>query len=57
MNKPDMPRVIDRQVHEHEVFLSFNSDSDAEWFHDWWAVEGWARFSAWAEGREADDAD
>lgn len=48
----DFPR---QSVADHEVFLSFNGDSQAEAFHDWWDDEGAVQFQDWLN-READRA-
>lgn len=44
---PDLPRTIEREIHEHEVFLSFTNDEDAYNFYDWWADEGEHLFNKW----------
>jgi len=44
---------IDREftVHlpEHRIMFSFQNDSGAEIFHDWWEDEGRERFDAYVE--------
>lgn len=45
----DMPERIERDIAEHEVFLSFYDDIGAEAFHEWWEEEGSARFREWCE--------
>jgi len=45
---PDSPREIDRSIHEHEIFLSFVNDVDAEMFNDWWNTDGFKAFEKWA---------
>jgi len=37
-------KQIDREIHEHEIFLSFNSDDEAQHFHEWWNMEGFDSF-------------
>jgi hypothetical protein len=37
---PDTPRQRTTSVAEHEVLLSFNDDSDAERFENWWRGHG-----------------
>lgn len=32
----DLPREIRRDIHEHEIFLSFVNDEDAALFAEWW---------------------
>lgn len=29
-----------RHIYDHEIFLSFNDDRDAELFYEWWNGEG-----------------
>lgn len=48
MNPPDESREITREVHEHEIFLSFTDDKDAELFSEWWNTKGWPAFEKWA---------
>lgn len=49
MIEPDIPDQIERDIADHEVFLSFNGDSDAILFREWFAVKGWPAFKKWAE--------
>jgi hypothetical protein len=44
------PRVIDREIHDHEVYLRFYGDSGAEDFWSWWHEKGEADFFAWEPG-------
>lgn len=37
------------RVAEHEVFMSFNGDSEALDFQEWWDDEGKAVFETWRE--------
>jgi len=37
---------------EHEIFLSFNDDSDAVMFYNWWNEIGETEFRKWAEPRD-----
>ena len=41
---------------EHEVWLSFAEDADAEMFVDWWGTKGWQGFAAWVVAHEEDYA-
>lgn len=34
-----------RQTYHHEVLLSFNNDSSAEFFREWWSEEGAMAFA------------
>ncbi len=45
------PETIDARVAEHEVFISFNNDSGAEAFHEFWHTEGKEAFEKWQEKR------
>jgi hypothetical protein len=40
---------ITRDIHLHEVFLSFNCDVQAEAFCDWWTGEGIEAFEEWTK--------
>ena len=55
---PYMPREIEyrRSVAEHEVFMSFNDDEDAEAFCDWIRDGGWVSFLAWFAVRDQEPA-
>lgn len=44
-------------VADHEVFLSFEGDSDAIAFHDWWYAVGSAAFANWLTKRKETDRD
>ena len=44
-----MPDQIKRDIHDHEIMLSFNSDVGAVIFHEWWVTEGEAAYQAYAE--------
>ncbi|MCC7424807.1 MAG: hypothetical protein IT428_31435 [Planctomycetaceae bacterium] len=48
VQQPDMPREIRRSIADHEVFLSFNGDDDAQLFYEWWNERGWEEFELWA---------
>lgn len=48
---PDMPESVTRSLYEHEVLLSFNSDSEALDFRDFITGAGWQAFVAWREQR------
>ena len=48
----DFERVVkgmrlSRDLAEHEVFMSFNDDSGAYAFQDWWSEEGEKQFAEW----------
>ena len=43
---------VEKRVAEHEIFLSFNNDEDAECFLVWWGRTGQSDFKAWAEPRD-----
>lgn len=51
MDEPTLRTEVERMIHDHEVFLSFVNDSDAELFHEWWNATGWESFRDWA-GKE-----
>ena len=42
---------VTRDVKEHEVFFSFNSDHHAEAFEDWWYSEGQSQFVEYVRNR------
>jgi len=50
MEDPRIKTTIERDVKEHEVFLSFDDDSDAHDFKDWWTDEGSYLFDCWVRG-------
>lgn len=37
---PEIKTVIEREIYEHEVLLSFINDDDAANFCDWWHLCG-----------------
>lgn len=43
---------VRRHAADHEVFMSFNGDSDAVAFREWWDDEGAKRFGAWLAKRD-----
>jgi hypothetical protein len=47
-------RTIDRDLHDHEVFLGFHADEGAEYFEYWLNTEGWKLFKEYLikEGKE-----
>ena len=49
IEEPDLRTTIERDIHEHEVFISFVNDEDAVLFHEWWQAHGWKAFKKWAE--------
>lgn len=40
-------------VADHEMFMSFNSDSEALAFFDWWHDKGSSAFAKWLEKEKA----
>ena len=40
-------KIIAREIHDHEVFLSFMDDSQAEAFIDWLGEHGVKSFQEW----------
>lgn len=46
---PDMDREFTTHVAEHEIYMSFNGDSDAALFEEWWNLKGLSAFQKWAE--------
>lgn len=48
----DFPRERTYHLAEHEVFLSFNGDSDAAAFTEWWDEEGAVVFQDWLNRQE-----
>ena len=42
-------RDFHRDIHEHEVFISFNNDSGAEAFMEWWWDKGEKAFNKWCD--------
>lgn len=50
--KVSVNELVTREVHEHEVFLGFNSDEHATDFLEWLQVGGWEGFMQWlGEGK------
>lgn len=43
------------RVAENEVFMSFNEDSEAIAFREWWNEEGAVGFFAWLREREKEN--
>ncbi len=48
----DIKDEIIRASKDHEVFLSFNGDDQAEAFLDWWADHGLQAFKNWIDENE-----
>lgn len=48
LDEPEPPESVRRDIHDHEVLLSFNADEHAELFREWWKETGWKQFKAWA---------
>lgn len=51
MDEPTLRSEVERNIAEHEVFMSFVNDSDAELFREWWNGPGWELFRDWV-GKE-----
>lgn len=51
---PVIKGMIDREIAEHEVFLSFNGDNDARFFQLWWDRTGEKTFLKWANAGKRD---
>lgn len=49
MNEPKIKTEFTHEVAEHEILLSFNGDSDAVFFYEWWNAKGWELFRKWVE--------
>lgn len=49
MDEPEIKSEFTREVHEHEILLSFNGDDDAVLFYEWWNAKGWELFRKWAD--------
>ena len=49
MNKKSHMEI---EIPIHEVLLSFNNDTGAEAFHDWWDSNGLDEFSKWCSKDE-----
>lgn len=45
-------RQITRDVHEHEIFMSFLNDEDAAFFDEWWNGDGSVLFQKFLDTRE-----
>lgn len=54
MDEPTLRTEIEREIAEHEVFLSFVNDIDAELFHDWWNAKGFKLFEKWADHEKSE---
>lgn len=54
--KEDLTLNSEKVIHlaEHEILLSFNNDSGAVKFHDWWYEQGSAAFDKFCEEYELD---
>lgn len=44
-----------REVYDHEILISFNSDEGAYSFSDWWCVAGQKLFEGWVNEKEKED--
>lgn len=49
MDQPNLSREMTVHAAEHEIFLSFVNDEDAELFSDWWNTKGAKLWSAWSD--------
>jgi len=47
MEQPTINAEIVTRPAEHEIFLSFNDDQDAERFVEWWESVGFKAFEKW----------
>jgi len=47
-----MPRQVTRDIHEHEILISFNDDADAVRFDKWWGDAGFELFGEWIDEGE-----
>jgi len=47
MEQPTINDDIVTRPAEHEIFLSFNDDQDAERFVEWWESVGFKAFEKW----------
>lgn len=56
MDEPSLLTEVERSVHEHEVFLSFVNDRDAEQFIYWWNSRGFKMFAKWDDNEKKKDA-
>jgi hypothetical protein len=52
MDDVDLPDTITREIHDHEVLLAFNGDTQAEAFLDWWGEEGLQAFKNFTDKNE-----
>lgn len=50
VSRPELPRIRQHSIPEHEVVLAFEGDSDAVLFSDWWQDHGFSLFAEWARG-------
>ncbi len=57
--EPKMDRKLNVELSEHEIFMSFDNDDDAQLFHYWWSTKGLSAFQKWAnkeiKNRSKDD--
>jgi hypothetical protein len=49
-----LKREAHHSVAEHEILISFNNDSAATAFSDWWQDHGAAEFHKWAQLNKRD---
>lgn len=38
---------VSKRMAEHEVFMSFTNDDDANYFREWWDEKGNEQFESW----------
>lgn len=48
MEVPELKSEIVREIHDHEIFISFNCDHEAVAFHEWLHLAGFKAFEKWA---------
>lgn len=56
MERPTLNDEIVTRPAEHEIFLSFNDDQDAERFAEWWESVGFEAFQAWERTYDGNEA-
>lgn len=56
MDQPTINDEIVTRPAEHEIFLSFNDDQDAERFVEWWESVGFKAFAEWERKYDGNEA-
>lgn len=46
---PEFKDHVVRKIYDHEIFLSFVTDRDAELFGEWLNAMGFAQYHKWAD--------